>query len=97
LSPAFDVNPFPDRVREFKTWISESSGPVASLDPLMEVAPYFQVKPARAREIVGEVDRAVSSWRTRGREIGMSEVELDQFADAFEHSERVAARRTGRG
>ncbi len=95
MSPAFDVNPFPDRVRELKTWISESSGPVASLDPLMEVAPYFQIKPARARQIVGEVDRAVSNWRTRGREIGMSELELDQFADAFEHSERVAAHRLG--
>lgn len=95
LSPAFDVNPFPDRVREFKTWISESSGPVAALDPLMEVAPYFGIKPERAREIVAEVDRAVSDWRTRGREIGMSEVELDQFADAFEHDERDAACRIG--
>jgi serine/threonine-protein kinase HipA len=93
LSPAFDVNPFPDRVREFKTWISENSGPVAALDPLMEVAPYFGIKPKRAREIVAEVDRAVSDWRARGREIGMSEVELDQFADAFEHEERDAARR----
>ncbi len=97
LSPAFDVNPFPDRLREFKTWISESSGPTASLDPLMEVAPYFQIKPARAREIVTEVDQAVSRWRERGREIGMSEPELDQFADAFEHRERMAARRIGRG
>ncbi len=93
LSPAFDLNPFPDRARELKTWISESSGPVAALDPLMEVAPYFQVKPARARAIVAEVDRAVSNWRTRGREIGMSGAELDQFADAFEHRERLAARR----
>lgn len=96
LSPAFDVNPFPDRLRELKTWISETSGPDASLDSLMEVAQYFQIKAARAREIVGEVDHAVSNWRTRGRDIGMSEVELDQFADAFEHEERVAARRIGR-
>ena len=27
LSPAFDVNPFPDRVRELKTWITEETGP----------------------------------------------------------------------
>lgn len=97
LSPAFDMNPFPDRVREFKTWISETSGPVASVEPLMEIAPYFQIKPARAREIVAEVDRAVSNWRARGRGIGMSEGELDQFADAFEHDERVVARRVGGG
>ena len=29
LAPAFDVNPFPDRVRTLKTWISEESGPEA--------------------------------------------------------------------
>jgi len=97
LSPAFDINPFPDRVRELKTWISESSGAAAALDPLLEAAPYFQVKPARAREIVREVERAVSKWRTRGREIGMSGTELDQFADAFEHDERGVARRIGQG
>lgn len=96
LSPAFDVNPFPDRVREFKTWISENSGPVAALDALMDVASYFGIKTARAREIVAEVDLAVSNWRTRGREIGMSEIELGQFADAFEHDERDAARLIGR-
>jgi serine/threonine-protein kinase HipA len=93
LSPAFDVNPFPERLRELKTWISEESGPSASLEPLMDAARYFQIDARRAREIVGEVDLAVGEWRTRGREIGMSEGELDQFADAFDHAEREAARR----
>ena len=93
LSPAFDVNPFPERLRELKTWISEESGPSASLDPLMDAARYFQIGARRAGEIVGEVDLAVAEWRTCGREIGMSEGELDQFADAFEHAEREAARR----
>ena len=27
LSPAFDINPSPDRVRELKTWISEERRP----------------------------------------------------------------------
>jgi serine/threonine-protein kinase HipA len=97
LSPAFDLNPFPDRVRELKTWISEDAGPAASLDALMVAAPYFQIKPARAREIVGAVDRAVSMWRARGRELGMTEPELDRFADAFEHRERNMAGRIARG
>lgn len=92
LSPAFDINPFPDRVRELKTWISEETGPAAMLDPLMATATYFQVKAKRAREILAEVEGAVSKWRVRGREIGMSAVELDQFAEAFEHEERRVAR-----
>jgi len=35
LSPAFDINPFPERQRELKTWISEEAGPAASIDALM--------------------------------------------------------------
>ena len=41
LAPAFDVNPFPDRVRELKTWISPETGPDATIDALMSVTPYF--------------------------------------------------------
>lgn len=32
LAPAFDVNPFPERAQELKTWISEAVGPAASID-----------------------------------------------------------------
>jgi len=31
LSPAFDLNPFPDKDRESKTWLSEDTGPVISV------------------------------------------------------------------
>jgi serine/threonine-protein kinase HipA len=43
LSPAFDVNPFPDRRRELKTWISEDAARAASIDALMAVAAYFKL------------------------------------------------------
>ena len=92
LSPAFDVNPFPERQRELKTWITEDSGPEASIDALLAAAPYFQVGAARSREILGEVEHAVSRWREHGRTVGMTPVELDEFADAFEHRERENAR-----
>lgn len=93
LAPAFDVNPFPERQRELKTWITEDTGPGATIDALLEAAPYFQVDPPRAREILREVEGAVSSWREHGRTLGMDAAELDQFADAFEHAERGNARR----
>jgi len=41
LAPAFDVNPFPERTRELKTWISEETGPDASIEALRSAAPYF--------------------------------------------------------
>lgn len=93
LAPAFDVNPFPERVRELKTWISEETGPDASIGALMSVTPYFRISATRAKAILGEVEEAVSTWREAGRAIGMSAVELEQYADAFEHDERIAAQK----
>lgn len=93
LSPAFDVNPFPDRARELKTWISEETGPAASIDALMSITPYCRIDHAAARRILADVERAVSRWRESGREIGLSEPELDQYAEAFESSERDAVRK----
>ena len=97
LSPAFDINPFPDRQREMKTWISEDAGPAASIDALMAVAAYFTLDKQDTVQILAEVERAVSTWRVRGRELGMSAAELEQFADAFEHREREVAQSIIRG
>ena len=93
LAPAFDLNPFPDRARELKTWISEEAGPEASVEALVSSAPYFQLTASRAREILGQVESAVARWRDRGRAIGMTQPEMEQFADAFEHEQRAVARR----
>ena len=59
LAPAFDVNPFPDRVRELKTWVSEDAGPEATIEALMSVLPYFRISTPRARQMLREVERAV--------------------------------------
>ena len=91
LAPAFDINPFPERVRELKTWISEDTGPEASIDALMSVVPYFRIELEDAIRILAKVEHAVGRWRQVGASIGMSSSELDQFADAFEHRERRAA------
>jgi len=92
LAPAFDINPFPDRARELSLWISEDVGPDATINGLMAVAPYFRISPRRAKEILGKVESAVSRWRERGREIGMTAAELEPFTRAFEHGERDAVR-----
>lgn len=96
LAPAFDVNPFPDRVRELKTWISEETGPEATTEALLSVLSYFQIPRARAKEILGRIEHALSKWREAGAALGMTKHELDQFADAFEHPEREAARKAVR-
>ena len=83
LSPAFDINPFPDRVRELKTWISEETGPAASIEALRSVAPYFRINTKRATAILADVEVGVSRWREVGSDQGMTAGELDQFDDAF--------------
>jgi serine/threonine-protein kinase HipA len=93
LSPAFDINPSPERVRELKTWISEDAGPEMTVDALMSVIAYFRIAAPRARQVLGEVARAVRGWRPTGRRIGMTDEELESFADAFEHAESDAAKR----
>ena len=93
LSPAFDINPSPERVRELKTWVSEGAGPEMTIDALMSVIAYFRITDTRAREILSDVVHAVDDWRKTGQSIGMSDEELEPFVDAFEHAERAAARK----
>lgn len=93
LSPAFDINPSPERVRELKTWISEDAGSDMTIDALMSVIAYFRITNARAREILSEVAYSVESWRRTGQSIGMTDEELEPFADAFEHAQLNAAKK----
>lgn len=93
LSPAFDINPFPDRRRVLKTWIAESIGDAASIQSLMEAAPYFGIASRRACALLSTVEGAVARWRQVGKDIGMNASELNAFETAFEHEERLSARR----
>ncbi len=93
LSPAFDVNPSPERRREPKTWLSEETGPAATIDGLLSVREYFNLPAKEARKILSQVTGAVATWRAQGRKLGMTRIELDAVAEAFEHPEREAARR----
>lgn len=92
LAPAFDLNPFPDRARDLKTWVSAETGPEATIEALMSVIAYFRLPLPRAKKILREVERAVAGWREAGRALGMSDRDLADYADAFEHPERMAAR-----
>jgi len=83
----------PYRLRELKLWISEQSGPTASLDDLFSVVPYFGLTLPRAREILKEILSAVANWQKTGASIQMSVRELDAFEPAFEHEEKKAARK----
>lgn len=92
LAPAFDVNPFPDKDQELKTWLSED-GPVAAIDDVVELAGYFGLKPARALQTLRQVYTAIRTWRevATTAQIGMQPRDLSDFAPAFEHAQMKRA------
>lgn len=95
LAPAFDVNPFPDKDRESKTWLSPQTGPIDSLQMLLDQADYFGLSaPGAALDVLREVVNAVSNWRAvaMAPAVGLTREELDDFAPAFEHEAAQAAR-----
>jgi serine/threonine-protein kinase HipA len=93
LAPAFDINPFPDKERESKIWLSEQDGPITDIPMLLAHAPYFALDKAQALAVLGEVHAAVSGWRriALGPDVGLISSELDDFAPAFEHAQMLAA------
>ena len=94
LAPAFDVNPFPDKARESKTWLSESSGPITSLAQLLGEAAYFGLTQADAETIAGGIALKLAQWRelAMSKEIGLSGEDLARLEPAFEHEDARAAR-----
>ena len=95
LSPAFDINPMPEKNRESKTWLSEDTGPITSMAQLMGQASQFALSRNQSLEIVRQVVKAVMQWRVLGlsAEVGMTAQELDEFALAFDHPDLDDARK----
>jgi len=93
LAPAFDINPFPDKERESKTWLSERDGPITDVGMLMARAAYFGLDEVRARAFLAEVHAAVANWRqvALSADVGLRQSELDDYAPAFEHEQMVQA------
>jgi serine/threonine-protein kinase HipA len=84
LSPAFDVNPSPDRGRVLKTRISETSGEEASIDLLLKNANLFGLQGAEADQVVSAMSATVSaSWRDLMKDAGMKPREIDAYEPAF--------------
>jgi len=93
LSPAFDINPFPDKERESKVWLSDEDGPIVDVDMLLARTSGFSLNRGQALQIMSEVVNALSMWRkiALNPSVGLSRNELDELAPAFEHPQRERA------
>jgi serine/threonine-protein kinase HipA len=93
LSPAFDLNPFPDKAAESKTWLSEDTGPITSVQQLMAQAFRFELSPVQAQAVLAEVLAAVVRWKevAMSADVGLQASEVADFRPAFEHAARQEA------
>lgn len=93
LSPAFDLNPFPDKAAESKTWLSEDTGPITSVQQLMAQAFRFALSPVQAQAVLAEVLAAVVRWKeaAMSADVGLQASELADYRPAFEHAARQEA------
>lgn len=85
LAPAFDLNPFPDKDPESKTWLSEDTGPITSIKQLIGQAARFALSPSQAQAILDEVMGAVRCWKdvATSPEVGLPAHEINDFLSAF--------------
>jgi serine/threonine-protein kinase HipA len=81
-----DLNPFPDKDPESKTWLSEDSGPITSIQQLLDQAARFELSQPQAQSILEEVTTAVKRWKdvAISTEVGLQPHELNDFKPAFD-------------
>lgn len=94
LAPAYDLNPVPLdlKPRVLSTAITLDDA-TASLDLAFEVAEYFGLKAAEARDIARQVGRSVRTWRNEAAKLGLAAAEIERMASAFEHDDLAACER----
>jgi serine/threonine-protein kinase HipA len=86
LSPAYDMNPMPIDVkaRVLSLAIDEADD-TASVDVALGMARQCGLKLHEAQEIVGEVQAAITHWRTSATGHGLNARDVARMASAFEH------------
>ena len=92
LSPAFDINPQPERHRHLETGISPLSGHAASIEAAIEAAPFFDVSEDNARaRAVAMAEQITGEWRSQCKRVGMTSADIRNYAPAFENEEMKLA------
>jgi serine/threonine-protein kinase HipA len=88
LSPIFDVNPFPDRIKTLKTKIADGTDNSASVGLLIENAFYFEIEEDEAIHMATSMAQIITDhWKRLSKEVGMSDADIEDYRPAFEHPE----------
>lgn len=92
LSPAFDLNPNPDRPTRLSTAI-DLDDTNASIETALSVCGYFRLSSAEARKLIGDIEQTSSGWRHEASALGLPRHQISRMAEAFENEQRRVARR----
>lgn len=96
LSPAFDVNPVPERGVTLKTAISEIHGTALDLEALLDASEYFAIKKDAAMKLLSTMGRTIKAgWKPLAGRIGMSGKDQRFITPAFENPQIEAAIKLG--
>ncbi len=86
LSPAYDMNPTPLDVKARILCLAiDEADDTASLDVALGMARQCGLKQPAAKEIIGEVQAAVSQWRACAASHGLNARDIERMASAFEY------------
>ena len=92
LAPAYDLNPMPVDVKPRHHALTlDESDDASSIDTAFAVAGYFGLTPAQARTIAAEIGVAGLAWRTVADGHGLTSIQIDRMASAFEHEDLAKA------
>lgn len=81
LSPAFDLNPIPDKIEHELSF--DGTSVVADLDAIRATASSYRLTVDQADRILADVRTAVSGWRDEARAAALSREEVDLMASAY--------------
>jgi serine/threonine-protein kinase HipA len=90
LSPAYDLNPNPNRPDRLSTAI-DLDDTKADIETALSVSGYFRLTLAKALSEVASVRDATSGWRSEAADLNLPHREMDLMAEAFETDQRRAA------
>lgn len=93
LSPVYDLNPTPTDVRpRILTTNIDLDEATCSLDVVEAATEFFGMGLVEARAIIGDVGRAVATWKEVAAAVGARPAEIKRMASAFEHDDLERAR-----
>ena len=75
LTPAFDVNPNPDK--DIHALAIDAQDPAPSSETLRQTAAYYRLSAVQADRIDQEVRAAIADWQHHARQLGLPALEID--------------------